>query len=82
MKRVRCAVTGKYAYTTFEAAVHAALTSNRKRGTPLRPYPCPDCDGAWHLTKRPANPVVVTVPGPFTPADMARLAGRRQEISS
>lgn len=74
-KHQRCADSGKYAYPTFEKAVHAALVSNRRRGTPLRPYQC-GC-GAWHLTKRPGNPAVATVPGPFTPNDMARLVARK-----
>lgn len=76
-KRARCAAHGgKYAYPSFEAAAHAALVSSRRRGVALRPYPCPDC-GRWHITKRPANPVVATVPGPFTPNDLARLLARR-----
>lgn len=80
-KHPRCKVTGKLRFETFALAVHAALVSNRKRGTPLRVYECPSC-GGHHLTKRPANPRIATVPGPFTPTDMARLAGRRQETAS
>lgn len=66
-KRARCAASGgKYAYPTFAAAAHAALVSSRRRGVALRPYTCPDC-GTWHLTKRPANPVVATVIHPQRP---------------
>lgn len=79
-KHPRCAATGKLRFETFEKAVHAALTSSKKRAVALRVYECPAC-GDHHLTKRPANPRVATVPGPFTPADMARLAGHRQETA-
>lgn len=77
-KRPRCAATGKLRFPDWDTAAHAALVSSKKRGTALRVYTCEHC-GSHHLTKRPANRVVATVPGPFTPADMARVAGRRQE---
>lgn len=76
--RSRCKTSGKYRYPTFDIAVHAALVSSKRRGTPLRPYECPFCSD-WHLTKRPANPAVATRPGPFTPADLARIVNRTQE---
>lgn len=75
--RSRCAASGKYQYPDLATAVHAALVSSKRRGTPLRPYECP-C-GSWHLTKRPGNPRVATVPTPFTPADLARIVNRTQE---
>lgn len=76
--RKRCGVDGKYSYPTFDAAVHAALVSTKRRGTPLRPYDCATC-GGWHITKRPGNPAVATRPGPFTPADMARIVNNRKD---
>lgn len=66
----------KFSYPTWDLAAHAALVSTTRRKTPLRVYECGLCSG-FHLTKRPANPVVATVPGPFTPADLARLLGRK-----
>ena len=78
MKRPRCPVTRKLMFSDWDKAVHAAVESSRKRKVGLRVYPCPDC-GCFHLTKRPANPQPPTVPGPFTPADLARLLTRRQE---
>lgn len=77
MKRPRCPVTHKLMFPTWDLAVHAAVESSRKRKVGLRVYVCEHC-GSHHLTKRPANPSPATVPGPFTPADMARLVGRRE----
>lgn len=77
----RCATSGKLAFPTFDAAIASALKTSRIRGgLPLRAYEC-GC-GAWHLTKNPGGRRVATVPGPFTPADMARLVARRQEESA
>jgi hypothetical protein len=81
VKKTPCPATGKRRYSTLEWAAKAALHASRVRGGAYRPYECPDCD-EWHLTKNPGNPRVATVPGPFTPADMARLVGRRQETSA
>lgn len=77
----RCDTTGKMRFPDQGTAIDSALnTSRRSGGLPLRPYQCPDCD-SWHLTKNPGTRYVATVPGPFSPADMARLLGRRQETA-
>lgn len=74
----RCEPSGKMRFPNLEEAVHSALATSRIRATPLRPYRCPDC-GDWHLTKTPGGRYVATRPGPFTPADMARLVARKAE---
>lgn len=78
MKREKCGE--KFSYPTWDKAAHAALVSSKRRGVALRVYDCAIC-GGFHLTKKPGNPVVATVPGPFTPADLARLVARRQETA-
>lgn len=73
----RCKASGKLQYPDFGTAATAALKTSRMRGgLPLRPYQCDVCS-AWHLTKKPASRLVPTVPGPFTPADLARLLGKK-----
>ena len=78
MKRPPCPVTGKRRYSSLEWAVKAALHASTARAVACRPYECPHC-GEWHLTKKPGNRYVATVPGPFTPNDLARIVARRQE---
>lgn len=72
----RCETSGKMRFPDFGTAASSALTTSRARGIGLRPYQCPDC-GDYHLTKSAGNPRVATVPGPFTPADLARLLARK-----
>lgn len=43
----------KRAYSSEDAAIHAALKYSGKRGTPLRVYHHKEC-GHWHLTSKPA----------------------------
>jgi hypothetical protein len=78
--RELCPVTGKHSYSSLEHAARAALHSSKVRGGAYRPYDDCSC-GHWHITKNPGNPRVATVPGPFTPADMAQLLARRQETA-
>lgn len=67
----------KYRYPDWDKAVHAALVSNRKRGTPLRVYQCELCQG-FHLTKRPTWTSTPTSK-PFTPADLAQIIANRKD---
>lgn len=77
----RCETSHKLRFPDLDAAIASALKTSRVRGgLPLRPYQCPSCS-SWHLTKNPGVRAVATVPGPFTPNDMARLAARRQETA-
>jgi len=77
----RCKASGKLQFPDMGAAIASALKTSRLRGgLPLRPYECPAC-GDWHLTKSPGGQYVATVPGPFTPNDMARLVGRKRETA-
>jgi len=77
-QRPRCKSSGKLRFAAWDSALHAAVVSSRARKVGLRVYSCPDC-GGFHLTKRQATPHPPTVPGPFTPADMARRLARRKE---
>lgn len=78
----RCKTCGKLSFPTEDAAIRSAIKTSRLRGgLPLRVYECPLQHG-FHMTKNPGGRYVATVPGPFTPADMARLVGRRQETQS
>lgn len=74
----RCATSGKLRFPDEDAAIRSAIKTSRIRGgLPLRVYEC-GC-GGFHLTKNPGGRYVPTVPGPFTPADMARVAARRRQ---
>jgi hypothetical protein len=75
VKPPRCPTTGKHSYSTLEWAVKAALHASKHRAVALRPYEC-GC-GFWHITKNPGNRRVATVPGPFTPNDLARILTRK-----
>lgn len=73
----RCDASGKMRFPDMEAAIASALKTSRVRGgLPLRPYQCGSC-GDFHLTKHPGARAVATVPGPFTPNDLARLLARK-----
>ena len=75
----RCQTCSKLSFPDEDAAIRSAIKTSRLRGgLPLRVYECPAGTG-FHLTKNPGGRRVATVPGPFTPADMARLVARRQE---
>lgn len=43
--------TGKRRHPDELTAIASAIRCSARRGTPLRVYLCPDCDG-WHLTRR------------------------------
>lgn len=47
-----CPVQNKQSYPTKGAAISAALSYSRKRGTPLRVYWHHACQ-SYHLTRRP-----------------------------
>ena len=47
-----CADQGKHMYPGQLAAIRAALSYSKKRGTALRPYYHHACR-SWHLSKRP-----------------------------
>jgi hypothetical protein len=44
----------KIKYDTYEQAVDAMQRAQPTADKPLRVYPCPKHEGAWHLTSRPA----------------------------
>ena len=48
----RCKTQDKQRYPSKGAAIRAALSYSKKRGTALRVYRHGAC-GGWHLTKRP-----------------------------
>jgi hypothetical protein len=50
--KVMCKAQNKQSYPTKTAAIRAALSYSRKRGTPLRPYWHHQCK-SWHLSKNP-----------------------------
>jgi hypothetical protein len=51
-KKKMCPEQKKTCYPTRTAAIRAALSYSRKRGTPLRPYWHHQCK-SWHLSKNP-----------------------------
>lgn len=48
---LKCKTQGKQVYPTQRAAIRAALSYSRKRGTPLRVYRHGAC-GGFHLTRQ------------------------------
>ena len=44
----------KRTYPTYRAALKTLLGATKRRGTPLRIYPCKECEG-FHLTKQPTR---------------------------
>lgn len=50
-KKTLCPAQGKQCYPTQTAAIRAALSYSKRRGTPLRVYRH-SC-GSWHLTRTP-----------------------------
>lgn len=40
----------KRSYKTRREVIAACLRANKRTGTPMRPYFCPDCK-AYHMTK-------------------------------
>lgn len=50
--KMMCPTQGKQSYPTRAAAIRAALSYSRKRGTALRPYFHHQCK-SWHLTRKP-----------------------------
>jgi hypothetical protein len=52
MGKQLCKVQSKQSYPTRTAAIKAALSYSKRRGTPLRVYYHPECK-AFHLTRTP-----------------------------
>lgn len=52
MPKKVCKAQGKQVYPTRTAAIRAALSYSKRRGTPLRVYYHHDC-GGFHLTRMP-----------------------------
>jgi hypothetical protein len=51
MAQSRCPVQNKLIYPNRTAAIRAALSYSKKRGTPLRTYWHKAC-GGWHLSSK------------------------------